>query len=253
LPLSQAAETRQLAQDFNQMAETLEQLEGERKAMIADIAHELRNPLATLQFRLDALEDGVVSFNQGELRLLKDQLAFLSRLVEDLRTLSLADAGRLKLDLHPTNLSDLLTMTVELYDDMAKDKGVRLEYLSEPNLWVKGDPDRLRQVFSNLLDNALRVTSAGAIHVVLSATPEEVRVRLRDSGPGIPEDELGSIFKRFVQGKRRDTQGKDGSGLGLAIVQTLVGLHAGRVTASNHEGGAQFDVTLPRYTQEELS
>ena len=250
-----ASETRTLALDFNRMAVSLGQLEGERKAMIADIAHELRNPLATLQLRLDALTDGLVSFNDEEAKLLQGQVGLLARLIGDLRTLSLADAERLTLNRLELDLSKLAENVVRQAQAKADNAGVKLTFVpaTEP-AFVDADPDRLTQVLGNLLDNAFRVTPAGGrVSLELFTGQVEVTLRVRDTGPGIAEDELGTVFERFVQGRRRDTSSKTGSGLGLAIVQSLVKLHGGRVQASNYsysedESGAQLEVTLPHST-----
>ena len=244
----QPLETRALATDFNRMADALETLSGERKAMIADIAHELRNPLATLQFRLDALEDGLATFSQEELRLLRGQVGLLSRLIEDLRMLSLADAGKLSLQKTKVALSQLVRSVTESYQNKARRQRVRLEArLSKDEIYLTADPDRLAQILHNLLDNAFKVTPEdGWIEVELTSKENEVVLTVRDSGPGIPEGELETIFERFVQGKRRDMSGGQSSGLGLAIVHTLVNLHGGQIRASNHGAGAQLELTLPR-------
>jgi two-component system, OmpR family, sensor histidine kinase BaeS len=245
----QADETQRLAQDFNAMAEALERYEGERKAMIADIAHELRNPLATMQMRIDALSDGLVTFNEEEAKLLQGQVSLLARLIDDLRVLSLADAERLSLNLMEVDLNELTANVVRNMETRTSIVKASLEFYpdSDPIL-VNADPDRLAQVLNNLLDNALRVTPEnGTIRVRLEASPTEAKLIVRDTGPGIPEDDLPTIFERFVQGKRRDTQSKMGSGLGLAIVKTLVTLHGGHISASNYDGGAQFEVMLPLY------
>lgn len=249
--LAPSLEVRRLAADFNAMASALGKLEGERKAMIADIAHELRNPLATLQLRLDALSDGLIRFNDDEAQLLQGQVGLLGRLIGDLRTLSLADAERLALHRLELDLNDLTENVVRHAQPRGESQGVRLAFVpaDEPDV-VSADPDRLTQVLGNLLDNAFRVTPAGGeVAVQLFVTQTEVTLRVRDAGPGIAEDELGTVFERFVQGKRRDTNSKSGSGLGLAIVQSLVKLHGGWVQAGNWRdedgGGAQLEVTLP--------
>ena len=243
-----ADETRALALDFNRMAEALGRYEGERKAMIADIAHELRNPLATLQLRIDALSDGLVQFSDDEAQLLQGQVGLLARLIGDLRTLSLADAQRLSLHRLELDLNDLAENVVQQAQSKAGNVGVRLEFTpaSEPAR-VDADPDRLTQVLNNLLDNAFRVTpQGGSVTVQLFVTSTVVTVQVRDTGPGIAEDELETVFERFVQGRRRDTKSTTGSGLGLAIVQSLAKLHGGRVRAGNYSGGAQLEVVLPR-------
>jgi len=243
----QPLETRALATDFNRMADSLEILNGERKAMLADIAHELRNPLATLQFRLDALEDGLATFTQEEIGVLKGQVGLLSRLIEDLRMLSLADAGKLSLHKKEVATRQLVTSVTETYQDKAEQQKIRLEIKVPDNeIYLHADPDRLTQILHNLLDNAFKVTpEEGWIEIVLTSKKDETVLSVRDSGPGIPKAELETIFERFVQGKRRDTDGQS-SGLGLAIVHTLARLHGGQVRASNHAAGAQLELHLPR-------
>lgn len=240
-------EARLLADGFNSMAGSLERAEGERKAMLADVAHELRTPLAALSIRLEALEEGLVPFSTGEAKLLQGHTKLLARLIDDLRLLSLADAGRLTLNLQKVNLREWLQQATKAYDDTLLGRGVRLvaRFPTNPVI-VIADPQRLTQILQNLIDNATKVTPAGRlVQITLDASEEEALMRVRDEGPGIPEDELDSIFERFVQGRRRDTHGAGGSGLGLAIVRTLITLHGGHVTASNHADGAEVLVRLP--------
>lgn len=240
-------ETRLLADGFNQMAGSLEQAEGERKAMLADVAHELRTPLAALSIRLEALEEGLVPFDTSEVKLLQDHTRLLARLIDDLRLLSLADAGRLTLDRQEIDLRAWLKQATRAYGDTLPGRGPRLE-LSLPNdpVPVRADTQRLTQILYNLIDNAAKVTPAGGqVEVTLEASEGNALLWVRDEGPGIAEDELETIFERFVQGRRRDTRGAGGTGLGLAIVRTLVTLHGGSVTAANYPGGAQILVRLP--------
>ena len=245
----QPYETHALANGFNAMAISLERLEGERRAMIADIAHELRTPLAAMSMRLEALEDGLVPFESAEIELLQGHIRLLSRLIDDLRLLSLADAGRLTLDLEEIDLVPWLKQTVRANEDTVREPGVRLRLSIEATrATVTADGQRLRQVLQNLIDNAAKATpNGGTIEVALNVDATRAIVSVRDEGPGIPEEELDTIFQRFVQGRRRDT-GVQGSGLGLAIVRTLVTLHGGEVTAGNRvtvPHGAEFLVTLP--------
>jgi two-component system, OmpR family, sensor histidine kinase BaeS len=243
-----SSEALHLAKDFNAMAASLQTYEGERKAMIADIAHELRTPLAIMQLRIDALSDGLVSFSEEEAKLLQGQVGLLARLIDDLRVLSLADAGRLSLNSRDVELNQFVETTMQQLQPRADAAGVKLEFIPSPQfIVVNADPDRLAQILNNLLDNALRVTPEnGSIRVGLGASVTQVQLSVRDTGPGIPEEELATIFERFVQGKYRDVQGKKGSGLGLAIVKTLVTLHGGSVVAKNYKDGAMLEVTLPR-------
>ena len=242
-PAAGSSETALLAHNFNRMAGSLERYEEERRAMIADIAHELRTPLAAMQLRLEALLDGLTPFDAGEAERLHRQTALLTRLVEDLRTLSLADAGRLRLDLREVDLREVAGATVDTFRSRAEAEGIELRLdLPDRPVAAQADPDRIAQVLSNLVDNAVRVTPRGG-RVTVGADSGELgpELSVRDDGPGVAAAELSQLFERFAQGG--DTRGN--SGLGLAIVQTLVRLHGGTVEARNLDPGAVFTVTLP--------
>ena len=235
-------EAIRLLHDFNVMAASLEWLEAERQVTTAAIAHELRTPLAVLQARLAALRDGVFALDLGEIRLLVRQTDLLARLVEDLRHLSLADAGRLELDLGEFDLSALIDDVVAGFELRATSQGVQLEVCA-PEATLSGDAARLRQVVTNLLDNALRFTPrAGCVTLTVTTTEADVTLLVRDTGPGLAELEA-RVFERFYRANAEAS----GSGLGLAIVKSFVELHGGRVDAENApEGGAVFRVLLPR-------
>jgi two-component system, OmpR family, sensor histidine kinase BaeS len=253
-PLGAAAEVVELTDGFNRMAETLSRNERERKAMVADIAHELRTPITAMVLRLEALRDALVPFDTDEVDRLALQASLLHRLVEDLRTLSLADAGRLALRRDSLDVAQLLLDAREAFAPLTAPKGVSIaierdeEAAADDGVRVVGDADRLRQVISNLLDNALRATpEGGTITLRWTATADTVTVAVRDEGPGFDSADQPFMFERFRQGEegRRDLRGK--AGLGLAIVRALVSLHDGEVTASNHAaGGAEVTVRLPR-------
>lgn len=235
-------EAVRLVYDFNVMAASLERLEAERQATTAAIAHELRTPLAVLQARLAALRDGVFALDLREVHLLAQQTELLARLVEDLRHLSLADAGKLELDLCKFDLAALVRDVVAGFEPQAAAKGVRLEVCTQ-EVTLVGDAVRLRQVLTNLLDNALRFTpDAGYVGVTLQRAEVGVTLLVRDTGPGIPEEARSRVFERFYYADAE----RSGSGLGLAIVRSLAELHGGQVQAMNApEGGASFRVSLP--------
>lgn len=237
-------EAARLVHDFNAMAASLERLETERQATAATIAHELRTPLAVLQARLAALRDGVFALDAREVQLLAQQTDLLARLVEDLRTLSLADAGKLTLYPHTCDLSALVKDVVESFEPRAAAKGVRLE-VCVAEMTLIGDAARLRQVVANLLDNALRFApEAGSVEVRLQKDEVGVSLLVRDTGLGFGESDRVRVFERFY-GADAD---RSGSGLGLTIVRSLVELHGGRVEAMNApEGGALLQVSLPHH------
>lgn len=238
-------ETTRLAEDFNRMATALDGYEKERKAMIADIAHELRTPLTSMRLRLQALEDGLLPFEAREIASLNRSAELLSRLIEDLRTLSLADRGRLRLSMTNQDVTRIVRDAVELQRPGFDQKGVHLDLIeSGAPHQASVDRDRITQVISNLLDNALRVTDeGGTVSVETAATTSDLLITISDTGPGLSEASLSKAFDRYFQDDR-DTRG--GSGLGLAIVDALVKLHGGDVTASNAGTGARFTVRLPR-------
>ncbi|WP_026234929.1 sensor histidine kinase [Calidithermus timidus] len=241
-------EVAQLARNFNAMAESLERLEKERRAMIADIAHELRTPLTVMQGRLEAIQDGVIRLDESEIARLHNQTRLLSRLVEDLRTLSLVDAGRLALERQPLELRELLASAAQSFRTRAEARQVQLELdLPHQPIPLSADPDRLAQVVGNLLTNALDHTPMHG-RIAISAGQEDGRVwfSVADTGPGIPEAALPKIFDRFYRVEQSRNRQTGGTGLGLSIVRALVELHGGQVSASNRpEGGALFRVELP--------
>jgi signal transduction histidine kinase len=241
------SEVHALAQDFDAMAASLERLEAERTSMIADVAHELRTPLATLSLRLEAAADGLVDVSREEAQALLAQTQLLTRLVNDLRTLSQADAGRLTLTPVRLDLRGPLAEALAAHRPAAERAGVELVLdVSRAPLPVAVDPDRLMQILHNLLENALRVAPDGSeVRLLAAADDERVRVWVRDQGPGIAVDPPEAIFERFVGEQRRDVRGGSGSGLGLSIVRTLVSLHGGEVTARRVDGATEIGFALP--------
>ncbi|BBN94104.1 sensor signal transduction histidine kinase, smeS [Deinococcus grandis] len=234
-----------LAHSFNDMAENLQALERERQQAVADIAHELRTPIAVMQARLDAMEDGVYPLNTEQITLLSTQTQLLTRLVGDLRTLTLADAGRLALDPRPLDLGALGREVVQALQDRAAALGLTLGVQAEPAL-THADRDRVRQITTNLVDNALR-HARSRVQVRVEARGEQVVLHVEDDGPGIPEGSREAVFTRFTRLDASRSRDTGGSGLGLAIVRALAAAHGGQaaLAASKGLGGAHFTVTLP--------
>ncbi|GGR89363.1 sensor histidine kinase [Deinococcus sedimenti] len=234
-----------LAHSFNDMAENLQALERERQQAVADIAHELRTPIAVIQARLDALEDGVYPLNTEQIALLSTQTQLLTRLVGDLRTLTLADAGRLALDPRPLDLGALGQEVVQALQDRAAALGLTLGVQADaaPTL---ADRDRVRQITTNLVDNALRHARSRVL-VRVETRGEHVILHVEDDGPGIPEGSREAVFTRFTRLDASRSRDTGGSGLGLAIVRALAAAHGGQaaLAASRGLGGAHFTVTLP--------
>jgi two-component system, OmpR family, sensor histidine kinase BaeS len=241
-------EVMQLAVNFNTMAASLEHLEHERRVTNAAIAHELRTPLTVLQTRVEGIRDGVVPMNATEAEQLLSQIRTLTRLVGDLRTLSLAEAEHLDLNLEDIDLLDIITLSVASFGIRAESKNITLELNSEALIApVRGDRDRLAQVITNLLENALRYTpSGGRIDVDLIVSDQEVRLIVRDNGPGFLPETLPHLFERFYRADPSRSRASGGSGLGLSVVKAIMKLHAGTVQATNAvTGGAQLELRLP--------
>jgi signal transduction histidine kinase len=256
--LSQRVEVRgedelaRLAATFNSMADSLQRAETERRALTADIAHELRNPLAVQRANLEALQDGLYPLTAENLQPILEQNILLTRLVEDLRTLALAESGQLKLELTPTDLPALVRRAAEHFEPQAAARQIRLQFIdqidpSNPLPLLTLDPMRIDQILSNLLSNALRLTpNGGSVSLELSRIPYAACVTVRDSGPGIPPEALPHVFERFYRADRSRSRSEGGTGLGLAIARQLAETQHGSLIAQNHpEGGAMFTLTLP--------
>jgi signal transduction histidine kinase len=249
VPVSGNDELAHLGRDFNQMADALQQAGESRRAMTADIAHELRTPLAVQRANLEALQDGVYPLSPENLQPILDQNLLLSRLVDDLRTLALADAGQLTLERVPTDLPGLAGRVVERFQAQAADQQVTLRYTPPQEAWqeILLDPLRIEQILNNLISNALRYTPAGGqVLVTLRKEARRILLEVRDSGPGIPAEALPHVFERFYRADRSRARSQGGSGLGLAIARQLARAHSGELKAANAApGGALFTLELP--------
>jgi signal transduction histidine kinase len=262
-----------LGNAFNRMAGSLEQAEDLRRHMVADIAHELRTPLSVIQAQVEAIQDGVFPADAEHIQPIHEETLLLKRLVDDLRTLALADAGQLALTPMPVDLDELARRAVSRFEPQATEKGVVLTADSSPALPTANlDPQRMDQVLGILLDNALRHTPPGG-RIRLSVGPSPLtpgppllspkfgrgergqgewgeggwlRLSVADSGPGIPPDDLPHVFDRFWRGEKSRSRAGGGSGLGLAIAKQLVEAHGGRIHAESAAGqGATFVIDVP--------
>ena len=239
-PVRGQDEVAQLAEAFNQMAESLDRMERARRNQTADIAHELRTPLTVIQGTLEAMLDGVYSTDQENLQAALAQTRTISRLVEDLRLLALADAGRL--ELHKTHLdpNTFLPEIVEAHRPEAQKQDIELS-LEMPNVklpQILADRDRLAQVIGNLLSNAFRyVPPEGHITVRAAERERDILIAVIDDGPGVPHDDLPHIFKRFWRADPARQRKTGGSGLGLSIARHIVEAHKGDIWADDTPGG----------------
>jgi signal transduction histidine kinase len=253
-PVKRKDEVGRVAEAFNSMADRLERQESLRKRMVADVAHELRTPLSVMRGNLEAMIDELIPTSEEELDAVHQEVLRLSRLVEDLRILSLADAGELKLVIDEVNTSELVETAVRRLTPAAEVKGITLlgDIGDTPGI-IMGDEGKLQQVLANLISNAIRFTPAGGKVTVESRTlKDKAQFLVRDEGPGVDPADLPYFFERFWKEDRARVRGQDlnrdgsGSGLGLSIVRQLVELHGGTVEASLPDGGGlQVVVTLP--------
>jgi signal transduction histidine kinase len=241
------SEVRSLAHAFNGMAARLQLTEEQRRDLMADITHELRTPLTVIQGNLEGILDGVYSPDEAHLKSILEETQILSRLVDDLRTLALAESGALQLKKEPTDLGVLIGETVSAFRTQADSAGVKIVTQVEPTKQTLNlDPERIRQVLSNLIANALRYTPReGSIQVIYKTAKSDEReyaeVSVEDTGMGIAPDVLPHIFNRFY--KSRDSSG---TGLGLPIARHLVEAHGGTIIAESQPGqGTTIRIKLP--------
>lgn len=235
---------RLLGRAFNDMARRLEHTEQQRRDLMADLSHELRTPVSVIQGNLEALADGVYPPDEAHLAPVLEEARLLSRLIDDLRTLSEAETGTLELRREPTDLLLLISEVVESFRARAQSAEVELQTELDGDLpLLEVDPLRIREVLVNLISNALRHTKAGGRVTIAaqSEPPDWVAVSVADSGSGIPAEVLPHIFERFY--KAPDSSG---SGLGLTIAKDLVEAHGGAIEAESEVGrGTTVRVRLP--------
>jgi len=244
-PVDAPGEIGELATAFDLMADTRDRQEQLRRDLVADVAHELRTPIAVLQAGHEALLDGVTEPTPAQLASLRDEVLRLARMVGDLQTLAAADAAALQLTLSRQDLAGIAASATDSLAGRFEEADIALEPRLTP-VDVFADADRLHQVITNLLTNALKFTPAGG-RVTVQAGPAgaEAVLQVSDTGPGIPVDELPRIFDRFWRG--RGAAHVSGSGVGLAVAAELADAHGGRLEARSEPGhGAQFTLTLPR-------
>jgi len=244
-------EFRRLARSFNRMAEELDRAESQRRNLTADVAHELRSPLHIIQGNLEGVLDGVYEPSSEHIAATLDETHLLARLVDDLQTLTLAEAGQLLLKMESVDIPELLADVRTSFSGQAEAAGIELQIALEGDpqeLTITGDADRLDQVMSNLVANGLRhTTSGGSIIMKAAPTPEGVNISVRDNGEGIPPEDLPYVFDRFWRGDRaRQRADGSGSGLGLAIARQLVQLHGGVISVESESSqGTTFLIDLP--------
>jgi signal transduction histidine kinase len=249
VPENRKDEIGELASTFNEMASDLESAEAQRRRMTADIAHELRTPLTNIQGYLEAILDGVVEADQETISSLHLQTVHLARLVDDLRLLSVAEAGALRLETSPDSLGAVILETTTAFQPRSTELGIALHVDVKDDLPpVELDRTRMRQVIANLVENALQHTPRGG-SVSVSANGvdhEHVEFTVADTGHGIPADQIDRIFDQFYRVDPSRNRATGGAGLGLTIAKRLVEAHGGELTVTSTQGvGTTFRVELP--------
>ncbi len=239
-------EVRTLTRGFNSMAERLQSTDQQRRSMLADVSHELRTPITVIQGNVEGILDGMYPADEERMRSILEETQILSRLVEDLRTMALAESGSLQLRREPTDLAPLIQEVVTGFESQAKEKDIAVELSLAEVEDINVDPLRVHEVLNNILSNALRYTPRGGkvqVGVVKSGSGVErsVTVFVQDSGAGIESTDLPHVFDRFYK-----SSDSGGMGLGLSIAKYIVEAHGGKIWAESEMGrGTRISFTLP--------
>ncbi len=244
---SSTREISELTESVNSMAQELSDQELLRKRLTADVAHELRTPLATLQSHMEAMIDGIWEPEPKRLVSCHEEILRLSKLVGELETLSLYDSESLELHKEQVEVSALINRIVLNFENGFQMKGVALEF-AEREAWVNADRDKISQVLVNLVSNALKYTPEGGhVHIEVGETETDVSICVSDTGIGIPQDDLPYIFERFYRTDKSRSRTTGGSGIGLTIAKSIIDAHGGKISVKSEPGrGSQFTVTLPK-------
>ncbi|MFH0473951.1 two-component system sensor histidine kinase BaeS [Kluyvera ascorbata] len=248
VPANSSDELGRLAKDFNQLASTLEKNQQMRRDLMADISHELRTPLAVLRGELEAIQDGVRKFTPESVTSLQAEVATLTKLVDDLHQLSMSDEGALAYQKSAVDIISLVEIAADAFRERLASRGLTLNLaLSAESATVFGDPDRLMQLFNNLLENSLRYTDSGGQVLIRTAlAPQNIVLEFADSGPGVTDEQLARLCERFYRTEGSRNRASGGSGLGLAICANIVTAHGGKLNVGHSPfGGVSIKVELP--------
>lgn len=241
-------EVGELARTFNSMVEELSHTEELRRNLVADVAHELRTPVTNIRGYIEGISDGVIKADAATLESIHGEILLLTRLIEDLQDLALAESGQMQLRFQPCDLKNLVHNAATSIQPQAQARGVTLTVEPSPQLLVQADPQRITQVLRNLLVNAVTHTPPeGEIKVRAGRHNEQAQVSIKNTGPGIPLEDLPHIFDRFYRVDKSRSRATGGVGLGLTIARRLAEAHGGAIEAFSEPGqGAEFVVTLPQ-------
>jgi signal transduction histidine kinase len=249
VPVDGPKEVKGLAKSFNQMSKQVKHSQQMLRDFVADVSHELRSPLTSIKGFAQAMVDGTAKGKEAQLKaatVIEDEAKRMMRLVEELLEFSRLESGQVTMVKEPVDLKELLQQCHEIFSMHAEEKGIKLKTDIEPLPPVIGDIDRLEQVFSNLLDNALKHTPAGGDISIIARhiNPNFAEISITDTGPGIPAEQMRHVFERFYRAD--PSAGKAGAGLGLAIARQIVLAHGGDIMAKSTLGkGTEFVVRLP--------
>jgi two-component system sensor histidine kinase BaeS len=240
-------EIGRLGAGVNQLAESLASNRSMRRRWMADIAHELRTPVSILKGEIEAIQDGLRPADEKTLASLGEEADHLSRLVNDLQTLALSDAGALDFRLEQVDLTELVRQQLQAFDGRLRERGIEVTSDLPGGLLVNGDAQRLRQLMQNLLENSSRyVTTGGALECRAARTDGRVTLLLDDSGPGLTAEQMTHLFDRFYRADSSRSRAHGGSGLGLSICRNIVEAHQGSIHAEvSPLGGLRIRLTLP--------
>ena len=245
---SSTKEIGQLTSTINELADTLEKQDILRKRMSADVAHELRTPLATLQSHMEAMIDGIWKMDTQRLKSCHEEIMRIGRLVGDLEKLAKYESENLVLNKTEFDISELIQSLLKNFETDFINKGVKISFQGDTEK-ITADRDKISQVLVNLVSNALKYTpQGGSVEVISISSGNETKIRVRDTGMGIPNEDLPYIFERFYRADKSRNRMTGGSGIGLAIVKAIVDAHDGNITVQSElNKGSEFIVTLPKH------